>query len=325
MHHLEVNGLTATYDGKLLVLDDVNIQVDKGQIVSVIGPSGSGKSTLLRVIMGLLPPKSGEVKLDGNTVDYGNKKNVKALRDRFAIVFQQFNLFQNMDALRNVTIAPVKIRKRDARQAEEEAIELLGKVGLGDKLRAYPDELSGGQQQRVAIARALALKPEILLLDEVTSALDPELVNEVLDAIRILASDGMTMMIVSHEMGFVREISTEVIMMDEGKVIEVGSAARIFDNPQTTRCQDFVGKILRHCWSVSGPERRSSRAGAEDVFQELPVLHDDGDLGAWSCRRPRSSRGSPSMDNRSATLSQSRRRCRSGALACRSPSRPLDS
>ncbi len=246
MHHLEVNGLTATYDGKLLVLDDVSIQVGKGEIVSVIGPSGSGKSTLLRVIMGLLRPQSGEVKLDGNAVNYGNKKSVKALRDRFAIVFQQFNLFQNMDALRNVTIAPVKIRKRDARQVEEEAIELLNKVGLGDKLRAYPDELSGGQQQRVAIARALALKPEILLLDEVTSALDPELVNEVLDAIRILAADGMTMMIVSHEMGFVREISTEVIMMDEGKVIEVGAAAQIFDNPKTTRCQDFVSKILRH-------------------------------------------------------------------------------
>jgi polar amino acid transport system ATP-binding protein len=246
LHHLEVNGLTATYDGKLLVLDDVSIQVGKGEIVSVIGPSGSGKSTLLRVIMGLLRPQSGEVKLDGNAVNYGNKKSVKALRDRFAIVFQQFNLFQNMDALRNVTIAPVKIRKRDARQVEEEAIELLNKVGLGDKLRAYPDELSGGQQQRVAIARALALKPEILLLDEVTSALDPELVNEVLDAIRILAADGMTMMIVSHEMGFVREISTEVIMMDEGKVIEVGAAAQIFDNPNTTRCQDFVSKILRH-------------------------------------------------------------------------------
>jgi polar amino acid transport system ATP-binding protein len=246
LHHLEVNGLTATYDGKLLVLDDVSIQVGKGEIVSVIGPSGSGKSTLLRVIMGLLRPQSGEVKLDGNAVNYGNKKSVKALRDRFAIVFQQFNLFQNMDALRNVTIAPVKIRKRDARQVEEEAIELLNKVGLGDKLRAYPDELSGGQQQRVAIARALALKPEILLLDEVTSALDPELVNEVLDAIRILAADGMTMMIVSHEMGFVREISTEVIMMDEGKVIEVGAAAQIFDNPKTTRCQDFVSKILRH-------------------------------------------------------------------------------
>jgi polar amino acid transport system ATP-binding protein len=246
LHHLEVNGLTATYDGKLLVLDDVSIQVGKGEIVSVIGPSGSGKSTLLRVIMGLLRPQSGEVKLDGNAVNYGNKKSVKALRDRFAIVFQQFNLFQNMDALRNVTIAPVKIRKRNARQVEEEATELLDKVGLGDKLRAYPDELSGGQQQRVAIARALALKPEILLLDEVTSALDPELVNEVLDAIRILAADGMTMMIVSHEMGFVREISTEVIMMDEGKVIEVGAAAQIFDNPKTTRCQDFVGKILRH-------------------------------------------------------------------------------
>ena len=246
MHHLEVNGLTASYDGKILVLDDVTIRVGKGEIVSVIGPSGSGKSTLLRVIMGLLRPKSGEVKLDGDAVDYGNKKSVKALRDRFAIVFQQFNLFQNMDTLRNVTVAPVKIRKRDAREVEVEAVKLLGKVGLGDKLRAYPDELSGGQQQRVAIARALALKPEILLLDEVTSALDPELVNEVLDAIRILAADGMTMMIVSHEMGFVREVSTEVIMMDEGKVIEEGPAEQIFDNPQTIRCQDFVGKILRH-------------------------------------------------------------------------------
>ena len=246
MHHLEVNGLTASYDGKILVLDDVTIRVGKGEIVSVIGPSGSGKSTLLRVIMGLLRPKSGEVKLDGDAVDYGNKKSVKALRDRFAIVFQQFNLFQNMDTLRNVTVAPVKIRKRDAREVEVEAVKLLGKVGLGDKLCAYPDELSGGQQQRVAIARALALKPEILLLDEVTSALDPELVNEVLDAIRILAADGMTMMIVSHEMGFVREVSTEVIMMDEGKVIEEGPAEQIFDNPQTIRCQDFVGKILRH-------------------------------------------------------------------------------
>lgn len=246
MHHLEVEGLTATYDGKILVLDDVTIQVGKGEIVSVIGPSGSGKSTLLRVIMGLLKPKSGQVKLDGDAVDYGNKRSVKALRDRFSIVFQQFNLFQNMDALRNVTIAPVKIRKRDAQVVEEEAVELLGKVGLGDKLRSYPDELSGGQQQRVAIARALALKPEILLLDEVTSALDPELVNEVLDSIRILAKDGMTMMIVSHEMGFVREISTEVIMMDEGRVIETGPATQIFDNPQTPRCQDFVGKILRH-------------------------------------------------------------------------------
>jgi polar amino acid transport system ATP-binding protein len=246
MNHLETDGLTASYDGKELVLDDVSIQVGKGEIVSVIGPSGSGKSSLLRSLMGLLVPKSGEVMLDGEKIDYGNKKSVKALRERLAIVFQQYNLFQNMDALRNVTVAPVKIRKRDAREVAEESTALLQKVGLGDKLHAYPDELSGGQQQRVAIARALALKPDILLLDEVTSALDPELVSEVLDAIRILAADGMTMLIVSHEMGLVREISTKVVMMDRGKVIEEGSADRIFDNPQTRRCQEFVGKILSH-------------------------------------------------------------------------------
>ncbi len=246
MNHLEIVGLTASYDGKELVLDDVSIQVGKGEIVSVIGPSGSGKSSLLRSLMGLLVPKFGEVMLDGEKIDYGNKKSVKALRERLAIVFQQYNLFQNMDVLRNVTVAPVKIRKRDAREVAEESTALLQKVGLGDKLHAYPDELSGGQQQRVAIARALALKPDILLLDEVTSALDPELVSEVLDAIRILAADGMTMLIVSHEMGLVREISTKVVMMDRGKVIEEGSADRIFDNPQTRRCQEFVGKILSH-------------------------------------------------------------------------------
>jgi len=246
MHYLEIDGLTASYDGKELVLDDVSIQVGKGEIVSVIGPSGSGKSSLLRSLMGLLVPKSGEVILDGEKIDYGNKKSVKALRERLAIVFQQYNLFQNMDALRNVTVAPVKIRKRNAREVSEEATALLQKVGLGDKLHAYPDELSGGQQQRVAIARALALKPDILLLDEVTSALDPELVSEVLDAIRILAADGMTMLIVSHEMALVREISTKVVMMDRGKVIEEGSPDRIFDNPQTQRCQEFVSKILSH-------------------------------------------------------------------------------
>ena len=244
MHHLEIDSLSASYDGKEQVLVDVSIQVAKGEIISLIGPSGSGKSSLLRCLMGLLVPKSGQVMLDGEKVDYTNKKSVKALRERLAIVFQQYNLFQNMDALRNVTVAPVKIRKRNAREVEEEATALLRKVGLGDKLHAYPDELSGGQQQRVAIARAL--KPDILLLDEVTSALDPELVSEVLDAIRILAADGMTMLMVSHEMALVREISTRVVMMDQGRVIEEGSPERIFDNPQTRRCQAFVGKILSH-------------------------------------------------------------------------------
>ncbi len=246
MLNLEIEGLTATYDGRLMVLNEVDVQVNPGEIVSIIGPSGSGKSTLLRVLMGLLVPKAGTIKLDGVPVNYHRKKEVKAVRDRFAIVFQQFNLFQNMTAMRNVTVAPVKIRKRDSKTVEKEAEILLQKVGLADKLQSYPDEMSGGQQQRVAIARALALKPDVLLLDEITSALDPELVNEVLDAIRVLAGEGMTMLIVSHEMGFVSEIASKVVFMDEGKVIEIGSPKEIFDNPQTQRCQDFVGKIIRH-------------------------------------------------------------------------------
>ena len=228
------------------MLDDVNLSIEKGEIVSIIGPSGSGKSTLLRVLVGLLLPSAGTVALDGHNVDYRDKKDLKTLRDRFAIVFQQFNLFQNLNAIDNVTIAPIKIKRRNRSDVRREAETLLAKVGLSDKLRAYPDELSGGQQQRVAIARALALRPEILLLDEVTSALDPELVNEVLDTIRVLAGEGITMVIVSHEMAFVREIANRVVMMDEGRVIEVGTPSQIFDDPRTERCRSFVSKILRH-------------------------------------------------------------------------------
>jgi polar amino acid transport system ATP-binding protein len=198
------------------------------------------------VLIGLLPPIAGHVRLDDSEIDYANKTTVRALRDRIAIVFQQYNLFQNMTVLRNVTIAPTKVKGRPAAEVTEEAKELLLKVGLADKLDAYPDQLSGGQQQRVAIARALALKPEILLLDEVTSALDPELVNEVLDAIRLLAAEGMTMFIVSHEMGFVRELSSKVAFMADGHIIEIGSPAQIFDAPEKARTRDFVGKILRH-------------------------------------------------------------------------------
>jgi len=245
LHHLEIVDLKASY-GDLPVLEQISLTVDKGEIVCLIGPSGSGKSTLFRVLMGLLPPAVGEVRLDGQAIDYGNKKAVRAIRDRFAIVFQQYNLFQNMTVLQNVTVAPVKVKKSKAAEVEREAKELLAKVGLADKLKSYPDELSGGQQQRVAIARALALRPEILLLDEVTSALDPELVNEVLDAIRLLAAEGMTMFIVSHEMGFVREVSSKVVFMADGRVVEVGSPNQIFDNPREVRTREFVGKILRH-------------------------------------------------------------------------------
>ncbi|OYW67561.1 MAG: peptide ABC transporter ATP-binding protein [Bosea sp. 12-68-7] len=245
MPHLVIDRLSANY-GTAPVLQDVSLSVERGEIVSIIGPSGSGKSTLLRVLTGLLKPHAGVVHVAGAQVDYGSAAALKKVRDRFAVVFQQYNLFQNMTALRNVTIAPTIVKKRDAAEVEREARALLEKVGLSHRIEAYPDELSGGQQQRVAIARALALKPEILLLDEVTSALDPELVAEVLDTIRVLAAEGMTMLIVSHEMGFVREISSKVVFMADGKVVEVGPPQQIFDAPQTERCADFVRRILRH-------------------------------------------------------------------------------
>ena len=245
MSQIEIKSLNAYYD-KLHVLKNINLNVEKGEILSLIGPSGSGKSSLLKMLVGLLKPKSGDVIFNNKQVNYNNNSDLRIIREQFAIVFQQYNLFQNMDVLRNVTITPIMIKKRDRVEAENEARKLLEQVGLAEKLSAYPDELSGGQQQRVAIARALALKPDLLLLDEVTSALDPELVTEVLDTIRKLASGGMTMIIVSHEMGFVREISDQVIMMDEGRIVEIGSPKEIFENPKTQRAREFFGKILRH-------------------------------------------------------------------------------
>lgn len=245
MPALAITDLRASYASRP-VLKGITLSVGTAEIVSVIGPSGSGKSTLLRVLVGLLRPDSGEVVVDGRRIDYASKRDIHVLRNRCAIVFQQYNLFQNMTVLDNVTIAPVKIKGRKRQEVEEEAQALLRKVGLADKLRAYPDELSGGQQQRVAIARALALRPEFLLLDEVTSALDPELVNDVLDTIRLLAADGMTMLIVSHEMSFVRELSTKIVLMADGLVVEEGAPADLFERPQTARAQEFIGKILRH-------------------------------------------------------------------------------
>ena len=245
MQHLEVKDLSAGYGG-VEVLSGVSFSLGKGEVVCLVGPSGSGKSTVLRVLMGLTAPTAGTVSIDGTTIDYRSKSSVRAARDRMAIVFQQYNLFQNMDVLRNVTIAPVKIKNRPKSEVEADARRLLAKVGLEHKVDAYPDQLSGGQQQRVAIARALALRPEILLLDEVTSALDPELVNEVLDSIRGFAAEGMTMLIVSHEMAFVREVSSKVILMDKGRVIEQGPPRDIIDRPQSDRGREFFGKILRH-------------------------------------------------------------------------------
>ncbi|KOR21869.1 amino acid ABC transporter ATP-binding protein [Burkholderia cenocepacia] len=245
MPQLEIVDLKASY-GAHTVLERINLSIEKGEVVSLIGPSGSGKSTLLRVLLGLLPLAQGSVLLDGREIDYASRERVRALRTDVAIVFQQYNLFQNMTALENVMITPTKIRGRPSGQVELEATELLTRVGLAHRLHAYPDELSGGQQQRVAIARALALKPKLLLLDEVTAALDPELVNEVLDTIHALARDGITMVIVSHEMSFVRQVSTKVVFMAGGQVVESGSPQAIFDAPQESRTREFVGKILRH-------------------------------------------------------------------------------
>jgi polar amino acid transport system ATP-binding protein len=243
--YLELTDVSAAY-GTKPVLAGVSLALERGEIAALIGPSGSGKSTLLRVLVGLLVPSSGEIRLDGQPVDLHQPASIRDLRNRFAIVFQQYNLFKNMTALRNVMIAPLKVKHWPRQECERDARRLLAQVGLGDKLNAYPDQLSGGQQQRVALARALALRPEVLLLDEVTSALDPELVTEVLDAIRLLAADGMTMLVVSHEMGFVREVSSQVVFMADGRSIESGPPGQIFDDPQTQRARDFVAKIIRH-------------------------------------------------------------------------------
>ena len=244
MDHVRLQGVCASY-GAHPVLQQVSLAVPRGGVLGLIGASGSGKSTVLRLLAGLVRPTAGEVFIGSKTVDYTNARSVQALRARLAIVFQQYNLFQNMTVLRNVMIAPVKVQRRPRQQAEAEAVALLEKVGLGAKLRAYPDQLSGGQQQRVAIARALALRPEILLLDEVTSALDPELVGEVLDTILLLAQEGMTMLLVSHEMAFVRDVATQVALMDGGRVIETAPPAELFTNPQQARSRAFISRIRR--------------------------------------------------------------------------------
>ena len=241
---IEIKSINAFYE-KLHVLKNIELNVSKGEIVSLIGPSGSGKSSLLKMLVGLLIPKSGKIYLNGNLVNFKNQSDLRTVREQIAIVFQQYNLFQNMNVLKNVCIAPTKIQKRSLKEVNEQALTLLEKVGLKDKLKSYPNELSGGQQQRVAIARALCLNPQILLLDEITSALDPELVKEVLDTIRLLASEGMTMLIVSHEMNFVKEVSSRVVFMDEGSIIEINNPKNIFEKPKEKRTLDFVSKILK--------------------------------------------------------------------------------
>ena len=231
------------YFGHLHVLKDLSLDVTKGEVVVVIGPSGSGKSTLLRCLNYLEPVQSGEIWIDGIRLDH-HKTNIRAVRAEVGIVFQAFNLFPHLTALRNVMLAPLVVRKRPDAEVRREAVAMLTKVGLQDKIDAYPSQLSGGQQQRVAIARALAMQPKLMLFDEVTSALDPELVREVLDVMKQLARDGMTMIVVTHEMGFAREVADRVIFMDEGRIVEEGTASALFDRPRNQRTKEFLGKIL---------------------------------------------------------------------------------
>jgi ABC-type polar amino acid transport system ATPase subunit len=231
------------YFGHLHVLQGVSLDVVKGEVVVIIGPSGSGKSTLLRCLNYLEPVQSGEIWIDGIRLDH-HRTNIRAVRAEVGIVFQSFNLFPHLTAIKNVMLAPVVVRKRPENEVRQAALTMLAKVGLQDKVDAYPSQLSGGQQQRVAIARALAMQPKLMLFDEVTSALDPELVREVLDVMKQLARDGMTMIVVTHEMGFAREVADRVIFMDEGRIVEEGTAAAVFDRPREQRTREFLGKIL---------------------------------------------------------------------------------
>ena len=242
MSHLEVKNLNASY-GSLPVLHGVDLACDKGEVVALIGPSGSGKSTILRVLMGLTACTGGDAILDGKPIDYRSAASVRSVRDRMAIVFQQYNLFQNMDVMRNVTIAPVKIKRRPRAEVEAEAVKILARVGLGDKARSYPDQLSGGQQQRVAIARALALRPDLVLFDEVTSALDPETVGEVLAVIRDLVKEGMTSILVTHEMRFAEEISDVVVFTENGLIVDQGTPEDIFQKSTNARIRRFVNGL----------------------------------------------------------------------------------
>lgn len=229
--------------GHLHVLKGVNLEVKKGDVLVIIGPSGSGKSTLLRSVNLLEKPSSGHIYLDGEEIT-GKKVDENKVRQRIGMVFQNFNLFPHMTVLDNVTIALLKVLKMKREEAKKRGIDLLIRVGLKDKINTFPNQLSGGQKQRVAIARALAMNPEAMLFDEVTSALDPELVKEVLDVMKDLAKSGMTMLVVTHEMGFAKEVGSHVIFMDEGLILEEGLAEDIFDNPQHARTKSFLDAVL---------------------------------------------------------------------------------
>ena len=241
---IEVKDLKKYYNGgEVKALDGISVDICKGDVIAVIGPSGGGKSTFLRSLNLLEKPTSGSILFDGVDIT-GKKVDLPLHRQKMGMVFQHFNLFPHKTILQNLTMAPVRIRKMPKAEAEEKAMALLQRVGLADRADAYPAQLSGGQKQRVAIVRALAMEPEVMLFDEPTSALDPEMVGEVLEVMRELAVGGMTMVVVTHEMGFAREVADRVVFMSEGAIIEEGSPADLFDHPQSERLQSFLAKVL---------------------------------------------------------------------------------
>ena len=240
---LEIKNLKKTF-GKNEVLKDITENVEKGQVICVIGPSGSGKSTFLRCLNVLEQPTSGKIIFDGQDLAHISEKELNVLREKMGMVFQGFNLFPNMSVLENIKLAPMKVKKVSAEEAEKRGKELLDRVGLLDKADQYPDSLSGGQKQRVVIARALAMDPEVILFDEPTSALDPEMVGEVLKVMQDLADSGMTMVVVTHEMGFAREVADEVWFMADGYIQEIGKPEEIFEHPKSERAKDFLAKVL---------------------------------------------------------------------------------
>ena len=241
---IQVNGIKKHYlGGKVKALDGIDLEINKGEVVVIIGPSGSGKSTFLRSLNLLEIPTDGHIIFDGDDLT-DPKLNINEHRQKMGMVFQHFNLFNNMNIIKNMTIAPMKLLKKSKEEAEAKAMELLKTVGLEDRAQAYPSQLSGGQKQRVAIVRALCMEPEVMLFDEPTSALDPEMVGEVLQVMKDLAHKGMTMVVVTHEMGFAKEVGTRVIFMDEGKILEQGTPDEIFNSPKDPRLVEFLSKVL---------------------------------------------------------------------------------
>ena len=241
---IRVSGLKKYYKGdKIKALDGVDAVINHGEVVVVIGPSGSGKSTFLRSLNLLEVPTEGEIYVDGHNI-LAKGADINIHRQKMGMVFQHFNLFPHMTILRNMTIAPMKLLKKSREEAESLAMELLEKVGLADRANSYPSQLSGGQKQRVAIVRALCMQPDVMLFDEPTSALDPEMVGEVLEVMKSLAHDGMTMIVVTHEMGFAREVGSRVIFMADGRIIEEGTPDEVFDSPKSDRLKTFLAKVL---------------------------------------------------------------------------------